>query len=353
MDLAAANKNLDFLRAFAVMLVVFGHVATFFDRLGPYGHVRLVTMGTLGVLLFFVHTALVLMQSLERQPGAAAFLVRRVFRIYPLMIFVVGLIIVFRIPQASIGAHVFGGYKPDFGDIVANLSLTQNFSFRAPILGPAWSLSYEMQMYLFLPLLFGIACSVSRAFAAYFAVLIAAAGVLHFTRTPNLLVWAPCFMAGIVAYQLLKKPTPKLPAFCWPIFVALLSLIYMMGNDSPYKNYALCAALGLGIPVFEQLRSAAITRASHYVAKYSYGIYLAHFAIIYFAFDRGEHLPWGIQVVAFAAMLTVVPIALYHTIEDPMIQVGKKLVLRSRAPQPAPVPKSAESQLPQPDTNTI
>jgi peptidoglycan/LPS O-acetylase OafA/YrhL len=320
------NKNLDFLRAFAVSLVVVGHLVAFFDRLGPYGPIRLVTLGTLGVLIFFVHTSLVLMQSLERAPGAIPFLVRRVFRIYPLAIVVVGIVIIFHIPQAEIAVHRFIGYKADFGDMIASLSLTQNFSFRAPILGPTWTLSYELQMYLFLPLLFAAAYSMRRMWGIYVAVLALGFVARHYSVSPNLAFFAPNFLPGILAYQLLKTGGRKLPAFCWPIFVVLLCLLYTMGGpDGPDKYYALSLVLGLAIPRFAEIRWPALTQTCHYIAKYSYGIYLSHFAIIYFAFQRGANLPVGLQVALFLSLLVAVPVLLYHAIEDPMIRLGKRI----------------------------
>ena len=39
--------------------------------------------------MFFVHTALVLMWSLDRRPHILDFYIRRIFRIYPLAIFAV------------------------------------------------------------------------------------------------------------------------------------------------------------------------------------------------------------------------------------------------------------------------
>jgi peptidoglycan/LPS O-acetylase OafA/YrhL len=57
-----ASPNLDFLRATAVLLVLPDHVAEQFhgDNIGP---VRVRDIGHFGVLLFFVHTSLVLIAS--------------------------------------------------------------------------------------------------------------------------------------------------------------------------------------------------------------------------------------------------------------------------------------------------
>src|SRR5437899_9089949 len=101
------SPNLDFLRANAVLMVLAFHVLGSFGirRAGPF---NLEAMGQLGVLLFFVHTSFVLMLSLERQVAQygqrrlfLVFMARRLFRIYPLSIFVVGAIALFRLPLAG------------------------------------------------------------------------------------------------------------------------------------------------------------------------------------------------------------------------------------------------------------
>src|SRR5271166_1310398 len=81
------SANLDVLRAIAVMCVFFSHLFHFSRGGGEteFGW----HLGQLGVLMFFVHTSLVLMFSLERSSGKDAgvfvpFYVRRAFRIYPL-----------------------------------------------------------------------------------------------------------------------------------------------------------------------------------------------------------------------------------------------------------------------------
>ena len=74
--------NLDLLRTVAVLLVFVGHLML---TAGVRG---LGDVGRFGVLIFFVHTSLVLMLSMERLGLTGgrlyfAFLIRRFFRIYP------------------------------------------------------------------------------------------------------------------------------------------------------------------------------------------------------------------------------------------------------------------------------
>jgi peptidoglycan/LPS O-acetylase OafA/YrhL len=65
--------------------------------------------GQLGVLLFFIHTSLVLMMSLarlEKSEGglAARFYIRRAFRIYPLAIVAVLSVVALQIPKTPMVA---------------------------------------------------------------------------------------------------------------------------------------------------------------------------------------------------------------------------------------------------------
>src|SRR5580700_1204820 len=78
------SRNLDLLRSFAVLLVVGFHLAKFFNW--QIETLRVTDFGMLGVMLFFVHTTLVLMFSLERQSAGSSaslfvpFMIRRCFR---------------------------------------------------------------------------------------------------------------------------------------------------------------------------------------------------------------------------------------------------------------------------------
>jgi peptidoglycan/LPS O-acetylase OafA/YrhL len=329
------NRNLDCHRAFAVLLVLAGHAAAFSGTLGPYGPFRLITLGGLGVLLFFVHTSLVLMQSLEREPGAAGFYVRRIFRIYPLAIAAMLLVMIFRIPQASISVGHFAGFSPDFGDVLSNLALMQNFSMRAPVLGPTWSLSYELQMYVLLPALFALITGLRRALILYAATVALALGVNHYSSSINLLSFAPCFLSGILAYRIGKRGGWTLPAWGWPVFIAALAAAYVAGEDSRYKDYGLCLALGLGIPRFEQITFAPFVQAGNYIAKYSFGIYLTHFATLHFAFERLSGRSLAFRLSVFAALAVTLPVAAYHAIEEPCVRLGKRITRKTFAVQPS------------------
>ncbi|HSM87748.1 MAG TPA: acyltransferase, partial [Candidatus Limnocylindrales bacterium] len=156
----ADSANLDYLRTNAVLLVMFFHLLIFFGvtQVGP---LSIRPMGILGVFLFFVHTSLVLMLSLERQQQKlgnrrlfSAFMVRRIFRVYPLSIVAVGVIFFLRLPLGHLEPGRLMWTSMGARGFFSNLLLVQNITDTGSVLGPLWSLPYEMQMYLFLPALF-------------------------------------------------------------------------------------------------------------------------------------------------------------------------------------------------------
>jgi len=334
------SPNLDFLRAFAVLLVVGGHLGEYFgvESLGPFYLGGF--MGTLGVLIFFVHTCYVLMLSLERQMVSTGrhlflpFMIRRSFRIYPLSMLAIALIAVFRLPQAIIFNRHFAGWQFDGGDLLSNFFLVQNFSFRVPILGPTWSLCYEMQMYLFLPLLFTTLRARSSwwySMCLYAVSVIACIGLLHVSSTPNLALYIPCFLPGVLAYEL-RKAGPamrnRVPSWIWPTVIASVSALYLLTPTSRPKAWLFCLLVGFAIPAFGQLSANWIVAPSRYIAKYSYGIYLSHFFAIWFAFERLQSLPFGARVLVFVVLGAGLPIVAYHLVEDRMIRAGRNFAVR-------------------------
>src|SRR6185312_1410325 len=94
---ALPERNLDLLRAMAVLSVVVCHLMAATGMSVGYGRYVASTLGDFGVYVFFVHTALVLMGSLEREGIRAgwvtSFYIRRAFRIYPLAIVAILLVV--------------------------------------------------------------------------------------------------------------------------------------------------------------------------------------------------------------------------------------------------------------------
>jgi peptidoglycan/LPS O-acetylase OafA/YrhL len=173
MNTSTDSPNLDFLRSAAVLFVLGFHVLLLFEqRHSPYVKRLGIfhSLGHWGVLIFFVHTSLVLMFSLERQhlhfpgePSYLPFLTRRVFRVFPLSVFIVLLVTVFRLPVGSLTKGIFEPAHLGWGGIVSNLLLLQNLSHTDSVIVPLWSLPHEMQMYLFLPFLFLLVWRTGRA----------------------------------------------------------------------------------------------------------------------------------------------------------------------------------------------
>jgi peptidoglycan/LPS O-acetylase OafA/YrhL len=326
------NTNLDFLRATAVLLVLVGHLSRFFN-VERVGSIPLIGLGGLGVAIFFVHTALVLMLSLEREAGNSGilfvpFMIRRCFRIYPLSMFVILAAAIFHIPQATVSPGHFAGWNFDGSDLLSNLLLVQNLSFRVPIVGPTWSLAYELEMYLLLPAIFLFLRRTRTKWqlGATLAVALGlSAAVVNHSATRNLAFYVPCFLAGVVSYQLRSYKRTKLPAYAWPVLIAGLAAVYLKSAMTRLDEWLVCFLLGLAIPVFAEITSRAVTATCGLIAKYSYGIYLTHFFAIWFAFEKLNGWPPGLRLAVFMSLATALPVIFYHSIEEPMIVLGKKI----------------------------
>lgn len=357
----ANSVNLDFLRAYAVILVVGFHLAKFFNW--RFGKVRVTDFGLLGVMLFFVHTTLVLMFSFERQRASgnallfAPFMIRRIFRIYPLAILVVVCAYLFRIPSDL----YFGGFgllHQSPPNLFANLLLIQNVTLQKANPGVLWSLPLELQMYVALPALFLFASRVKSPWGAIVLWWLAVAlwyavgcstgmlplsdgrirspieALLKFTR------FTPCFLPGIVAYKLWHAPR-ALPAWGWPIFLALCSVAFMWisGTQPIETGWFLCFAIGLGACGFREMQNSPLTWATQRVARYSYGIYLVHYFAIWLAFDASRRLNIGSRIAIFLGVLAGLSALLYQAVEAPLIAVGirwsERMKNRTQSARPA------------------
>jgi peptidoglycan/LPS O-acetylase OafA/YrhL len=316
------TRNLDVLRAIAVLCVLVDHSLT---TTIAKDVAWLEELGRAGVLLFFVHTSLVLMASLERQPdGAMRFFIRRAFRIYPLAIVTILAVAALGLtPEDAVTAK----------RLVANVTLTQNLVGQKDLFGALWSLPLEVQMYLALPAcalvaIRGIRWTLALFLAAVVAGLVVRHDPGHFWRL-QVALFAPCFVAGVVAYSLLRRGKAHvIPAWTWPILVLAIvaSAVPLRATAAqPERGWFICLALGGLIPIVQDLPLSSLTKAAKVVATYSYGIYLLHTPAIGVAFGWGSHWPAALQWALYAALLIVLPFGAYHLIEKPAIAWGKRV----------------------------
>jgi peptidoglycan/LPS O-acetylase OafA/YrhL len=345
------STNLDFLRANAVLMVLVFHIFDFFGikRFGPF---ELQAMGGFGVLLFFVHTSLVLMLSLDRQIARFGrrrlflmFMLRRCFRIYPLSLCVVTTIVLLKLPLSGTPWNLDWTSMRRM-DIISNLLLTQNLTVSPSIPGPLWSLPFEMQMYLVLPALFLVAKKLKSPWAALPGWLLITGIVFLCLQWGHgyRVMYVPCFLAGVIAYRFSQTIQRRWVSWGWPMVLASVMTLRMFVGKLE-AAWWLCLTIGMLVPRFREMRSPLLRRTSQLIAKYSYGIYLTHVVCIWAAFVGLRRLPAASQWIIFAAILVSIPVLLYHGVEAPLINIGKRIVEGWLAPAEVEVPM-AELQMP-------
>ena len=331
------SANLDFLRAVAVLLVLAQHLC----RRMHVEHIAWVpttSLGLFGVLLFFVHTSLVLMYSMERSglygpPLLKDFYIRRIFRIYPLSILAITAALMLHLDSDINGtAGLSSGHLPGLIAILSQFLLVQNLIHVKSIVNVLWSLPFEVQMYLFLPLLFTwiqrkrnfltlLALWTASVFAAW------AQLRLPVLDRASLLRFVPCFLPGIIAIALPR--IPRLRSYLWPIFILGLVAAFTI-NPVLQMGWGLCLLLGLLIPFFGEIQTKWLRMMSHRIATYSYGIYISHQFCIWLAFGvLAAHSVW-LRLAVLVSSLVVFPILLYHGLEKPMIEAGIRVAARFR-----------------------
>jgi peptidoglycan/LPS O-acetylase OafA/YrhL len=353
--------NLDFLRSIAVLMVFWAH---WYDL-----QIRQVHQWTLifmiaqtGLLMFFVHTCLVLMWSVERSGlsgwrSFVSFYIRRIFRIYPLSV----LFILF--------AYYFDS-RWDGGGLWPNLTLTQYIFFTErpffpPMLRILWSLPLEVEMYLVIPLM--VVLFRNRSLKTLLAVwCVSVVGAL---TQPNLgeafyiLRFVPCFLGGVVAWKVIQQRVKiHFPGWLWPAGIVAVSIIWVAGTEKyGALNIAFFGlALGFTIPLFLEIPWISIKRVAKILAEYSYGVYIAHFPIMLWVTRSSDQFPLfkkipniphmkhydrTVDLLLIIVLTASAAVLLYHLVERPCLILGKMLADWVTAPSKAtPVPARAEEK---------
>jgi peptidoglycan/LPS O-acetylase OafA/YrhL len=330
--LSSESRNLDLLRTVAVSCVFGAHlVLSLISSPYPQSHSEwipeLYELGRVGVQIFFVHTSLVLLLSLDRNPSQTLFrnfYIRRFFRIYPLSTACILIVLLLGIPNIPRDSFLAPGWR----GILSNLLLIQNLTGAKDLISPLWSLPLEVQMYVLLPVIF----VVLRKFGSGPLVLGMWTMAFAAVRLSPLLAFFPCFFGGVFAYQLSKEKPFRAPAALWPAALALLLMVHAWFRHAiaadVRSDFVMCMFLGGLIPNFRDLGPSWLTTTCHVIARYSYGIYLFHLPIIWLAFFKFITLPLALRWALFCILMWAVPWVAYHWLEAPMIMLGRRLAAR-------------------------
>jgi peptidoglycan/LPS O-acetylase OafA/YrhL len=336
------ETNLDVVRAIAVLMVVGSHVGRYFGDV-HFSFFEFSLLGTLGVAIFFVHSGIVNLSSIERHARKygehrlfLAFMTRRCLRIYPLAVFVVSLVYLTHIPVAHITnwSTTIGNHPK--AELIPSLLLVQNFVQFDQLLQPLWSLPFEIQMYCLFPLVYLILRRFKSSKVLLFAW--AALATVQFVGEPHLLkhsnpgqifaipdmlfffLW---FLVGFYAYKEMQTSKRILPFWVLPALLIFLCLACTLSYDrNRFIFISLC--FGVTLPYVRSCKSVSLNRICAWIAKYSYGIYLLHDPSIWLGFVRFGHAPFIAQVSIFLVTTFGGSVLLYHALEHPMILIGNR-----------------------------
>lgn len=332
------SANLDLMRAVAVICVIVHHLAlTVHDHMGllplwTLDHFR--ALGHAGVLMFFVHTSMVLMESLDRliakeQRPTATFYIRRAFRIYPLAIVAILIAVLLHVPAKTWGTP--DAVTPRV--VIADLLLIQNLVVKQQVLGPLWSLPYEVQMYVVLPLLHWVAvrkAALQNLLLLYGGFCAVGLTLLHFIPSINMFAYIPCFLCGVLCYAISRgQPAKRVPGALWLPFLLLAVFCFIapvpFGEEpTDWSGWVLCLVLGCTIPFVRDVRSRPLAVAGQQVAQYSYGVYLFHPVALWLLFVKVPMGGIALKSALFLLLTAAIAVAGYHLVELPFINLGKR-----------------------------
>jgi peptidoglycan/LPS O-acetylase OafA/YrhL len=338
------EANLDFVRTLAVLMVVVSHLAFFFG-VSTFSFLDPVLFGKLGVIIFFVHSGIVNMLSIERHVNKygerrlfRAFMTRRCFRIYPLSVVVVSVVFLMKLPVSLLAHHVAAIGQNARAEFLPSLFLVQNFLRFDQILSPLWSLPYEIQIYCLFPVAYlairrlrstktmvfawSLLAMVDHVITPHF---VKHANLGHFVTVPDFLSYSLLFGAGLYAFKEMQTSRRMVPFWALPALITIVCLMWCLSYGDTTKCVFVTFCLGLALPYIKGCSSTALNRVCGWVAKYSYGIYLLHFPAIWLAFVRCGHLPMVEKICIFVLATLGTSVVAYHVIEHPMIVIGNRV----------------------------
>lgn len=260
---------LDGWRALSILLVLAGH----WLPLGPAEWQLNASVSASGMALFFCLSGFLITQFLSADPRVGVFLVKRIFRIIPLAWLSITILVFFNQPSGFV--------------IMGNYLFFANLDPNALMVGGEhlWSLSVEMQFYIFMALLVLLAGKKAILLIPVFALLVTAMRI-YANETISIVTWHrvdEIFIGGCVALvwsnQNVRSTTVSLHPYLSLAFLAGL-LIVSLPQWSPLgylRPYVAGATVLVSLFAFPKgLYRLWTGRTAKYIAQISYAVYVFH-----------------------------------------------------------------------------
>ena len=322
---------LDALRGLAAFAVILQHAGQNLSAGYSAFAFSIFDLGNFGVMVFFLCSGFIIPISLERQGSLRSFWIRRFFRLFPLYWFCIALDLCLgylsgwsRYP-ASFFAH-------PVSFILANLTMLQNSFGFSDILGPAWTLPFELIFYFIVSIQFRMGLIKYTVLMAVSILLSAVLveGVVPLTlgvRLPNgILSFYGTMFVGAVCYRY-STGEIRLATLQRVLALALITEVVTLLGDiqlGPVWFHWITARL-LAYAVF----IAALTFRKQFSARWlcglgviSYSLYLVHpypMALI-----AELQSPWLTLCLWLGGIILLASLT-YRLVERPAIALGRRL----------------------------
>jgi peptidoglycan/LPS O-acetylase OafA/YrhL len=345
--------QLDALRGLAALMVVCSHMLLTFPRTYAHWQIQLYSMGRSAVVLFFVLSGYVLSLPFwsGRKQGYGRYLLRRFCRIYLPFAAAAALAIagacIFRNSQASLSHWFLETWaKPiTLIDVLKQFLMVPMTEFNTAF----WSLTYEMQMSIVMPLLCWLLLRLNPAICTTFLAALLYVRPLGVVVTQMPYVWVSlqvlflfCLGACLSFYERpLREAFRYRPALMPVVLLAGLflyldgPLLLSIGHENllhqiTSRDY-LINGIGAAIVVVGSLHIrwfAGILEHKwpEYLGRISYSFYLTHATVLFALCDLlyGRAPTWALMVLATVTMFAGAHLFCI-AVEEPSMRLGKRL----------------------------
>lgn len=336
------NLPLTSLRGVAALWVVAHHLLLRFIDTGLATPDRFLLPGGVAVDIFFILSGLVMAGTYTAltPAGVPAFMVRRVFRIYPLHLFVMAGIIGVALLRFFVKGQVAPG--DNWARLPEALLLLQPFRDLPLTWNVAsWSVGVEMACYLAFPLLLPLMRGLPRTLVIGLALVLGIVEFVVLSKVGTVVSGPGAVARGFAGFSFgmamaLSLRGVRLPPLAQKLAepLAAIGVVAALAVSMPELTPVFAAALiglfyiGRG-PVAVLLEWAPL----HWLGKISYSVYLTHLPVIGFAAllfaPQKMPLPEGVGLIAWSLVVMALVLAISHLcwrfVEEPARRYGARL----------------------------